>query len=48
MLVLVSGRFGAIARGVYVLPMAGSVAAMEDSRPPGDMFVFIVFYGHAL
>ena len=48
MLVLVSGRFGAIARGVYVLPMAGSVAAMEDSGPPGDKFVLIVFYDHSL
>ena len=48
MLVPVSGRFGAIARGVYVLPMAGSVAAMEDSGPPGDKFVLIVFYEHFL
>ena len=48
MLVLVSGRFGAIARGVYVLPMAGSVAALEVGGPPGDKLVLIVFYDLAL
>ena len=48
MLVLVSGGRGAIARGVYVLPVAGSVAGIEDSGPPGDKFVCIVFYDHTL
>ena len=44
MLVLVSGRFGAIVRGGNVLPMAGFVAAFEVGGPPGDKLVLIVFY----
>ena len=45
---LVSGRFGAIARGAYVLPMAGPVAALEVGGPPGDKLVCIVFYDLAI